>query len=99
MSALDTEGFRRSLAGDAPPPGLSLALQALWWDAHGDWNRAHQCAQAQDDAVGALVHAYLHRVEGDHGNAAYWYRRAGRKPATGDLAAEREALITELLGA
>jgi hypothetical protein len=91
------EEFRASLAGAAPPPGLSDALAGLWWDGKGDWDRAHEAAQAQDDAAGAAVHAYLHRKEGDLSNAAYWYRRAGRKVATGTLEQEWGALATELL--
>jgi hypothetical protein len=43
--------------------------------------------------------AYLHRVEGDNGNARYWYRQARRKPAEGDLAAEWAAIAAALLGA
>jgi hypothetical protein len=94
MSAAD--GFRASLAAPAPPPGLRDALAALWWDASGDWGRAHACAQAQDDAEGAWVHAYLHRKEGDLGNAGYWYARAGRAMPAGSLAAEWEALVAAL---
>jgi hypothetical protein len=89
--------FRHSLAQPAPPPGLSPAAQALWWDARGDWDRAHACAQVLDDTAGAAVHAYLHRKEGDAGNAAYWYRRAGRPVATGTQEAEWEALAVELI--
>jgi hypothetical protein len=95
---MDLEEFRRSAAGGAPPPGLSLAAQALWWDAKGDWGRAHECAQAQDDPAGAWVHAYLHRKEGDAANAGYWYRRAGRPPAAGPLDAEWETIARALLG-
>lgn len=76
---MDTKQFRASTSGTRPPLGLSDALQALWWDAKGDWDKAHQHAQAQDDKVGAWVHAYLHRKEGDLSNAGYWYRQAGRK--------------------
>jgi len=97
MSALGLDGFRASLSADAPPPGLTLALQGLWWDGKGNWAEAHRCAQDQDDAIGAAVHAYLHRVEGDLSNAGYWYRRAGRTPSTALLAAEWAALVTELL--
>ena len=89
---MDLSAFRRSLERPAPPPGLSLAAQALWWDARGDWQRAHECAQEQDDAARAAVHAYLHRKEGDAANAGYWYRRAGRPVARGALAEEWEAL-------
>lgn len=89
--------FTASLAGEAPPPGLSLALQGLWWDARGDWTRAHGCAQDQDDRIGAAVHAYLHRKEGDLNNAGYWYARAGRTMPEDALAAEWNALAAELV--
>ena len=61
------------------PASLSHALHALWLDAKGDWDGAHDAAQADEGGAGDWVHAYLHRKEGDAGNAAYWYRRA-RKP-------------------
>jgi hypothetical protein len=97
---MDFASFRKSIdAQDAAPEELSLALQALWWDAQGNWGQAHELAQQQDDAAGAWVHAYLHREEGDSGNAAYWYRRAGRTPAGGALAAEWEAIARALLDA
>ena len=95
---MDLDTLLRSLADPAPPAGASLALQGLWWDAKGDWDKAHACAQAQNDAAGAAVHAYLHRKEGDSGNARYWYGRAGRQPAGGTLQQEWEALARELLG-
>jgi hypothetical protein len=47
----------------------------------------------------AWVHAYLHRVEGDLGNARYWYRQAGRSPAAGALDAEWDAIAAALLAA
>ncbi len=75
---MDLATFEETLAGAAPPAGLSRVLQALWHDANGDWDEAHRLAQDQDDRDGAWVHAYLHRKEGDPSNAAYWYRRAGR---------------------
>ncbi len=94
---MDLAAFMASLAGTAPPAGLSLAAQALWWDAKGDWARAHDCAQEQDDSEGAWVHAYLHRREGDAANAGYWYRRAGKPPATAALAQEWEAIVRAVL--
>jgi hypothetical protein len=95
---MDLAAFRASLDGAAPPAGLGLPLQALWWDAKGDWDKAHECAQADEGADGSAVHAYLHRVEGDLSNAGYWYRRAGRSARTDALAEEWEALAGELLG-
>jgi hypothetical protein len=91
--------FRISLSQAEPDAALSLPLRALWWDAKGNWNRAHECAQADHSAMGAAVHAYLHRKDPDLANAGYWYNRAGRAPVTGSLPAEWEALVTELSAA
>ena len=78
-------------------PNVSLPLQALWADAHGDWERAHALCQEAKSRDGDWVHAYLHRKEGDEGNAVYWYSRAGRPmPAVG-LEAEWSAIVTALL--
>jgi hypothetical protein len=95
---MDIAAFRASLAEPAPLDNLSHALQALWYDAKGDWQTAHEHAQVQEDAIGAWVHAYLHRKEGDLANAGYWYRRAGRPAASESLEAEWETIATSLLG-
>jgi hypothetical protein len=50
---MDFETYKSSLAEEAPPEGLSMAAQALWWEAKGDWHLAHQCAQKQPDSEGA----------------------------------------------
>lgn len=96
---MDFDAFKAALAREAPPAGLRPAVRGLWWDAKGDWAKAHELAQAQDDRDGAWVHAYLHRKEGDAGNAAYWYRRAGRPVASESLAREWEAITRALLPA
>ena len=96
---MTVDEFRESVGQMAPPAGLSLALQAMWYDAKGDWDAAHRAAQAQDDRVGAWVHAYLHRVEGDDDNAAYWYRRAGRPVSKQTLPEEWDTIVAELLAA
>jgi hypothetical protein len=90
--------FRASLAQATPPTGVSPALQALWYAAKGDWDRAHEITQPGGPALD-WVHAYLHRVEGDLGNAAYWYRRAGKPVATGALEEEWAALVVAFLAA
>jgi len=94
MTARD---FRLPITGMHPPAGCGPALAALWWDARGDWGKAHASAQGDDSADGAWVHAYLHRKEGDAGNAAYWYRRAGQPVADGSLEDEWAAIVSALL--
>ncbi len=79
------------------PPAVSAALVALWHDAKGDWERAHEVAQDVEDATGSWVHAYLHRKEGDEGNAAYWYRKAGKPVERGPLGVEWTRIVTALL--
>ncbi len=95
---MTTAEFEQAVKARRPLPGGAPALlRALWHDAIGDWEAAHGVAQDVDTGDGAWVHAYLHRREGDIGNAHYWYRRAGRSPATGDLDEERAAIVAALL--
>ena len=88
--------FRESLRESVPPGEFNVALAGLWWDAKGDWTRAHESAQQDEGPAGAWVHAYLHRKEGDASNAAYWYDRAG-KPAAGSSLEQEWAEITQAL--
>lgn len=80
------------------PAKLGLPLQALWHDARGDWERAHELCQRAKSRDGDWVHAYLHRKEGDPGNAGYWYARAGRPmpAATVELETEWAKLVATL---
>lgn len=91
------EEFERSLAGEMPPESLDPLLNALWHDAKGDWEEAHRIAQEIETRDGSLVHAYLHRKEGDKGNAQYWYRIAGRPFPLKSLAEEWKEITEELL--
>jgi hypothetical protein len=91
--AMTLEEFEATPSAPPVPP----ALQALWYVAHGDWAKAHELANGVDDTTGAWVHAYLHRKEGDLGNAAYWYRRAGQPAATDSLQAEWSRIVAALL--
>jgi hypothetical protein len=92
------EDFRRSLTATNPPNELSHALAGLWWDGKGDWTRAHESAQQDEGRDGSWVHAYLHRKEGDQGNAAYWYGRAAKPVCKESLAAEWASIVQALLG-
>jgi hypothetical protein len=93
------EEFRLAVAQKAPPEAISPALRALWEDARGQWDTAHKIAQDINDETGAWIHAYLHRKEGDLGNAAYWYRRAGQPVAHDSLEDEWTRIARALLGA
>jgi DNA polymerase III delta prime subunit len=79
------------------PSSLPEALQALWYDKRGDWNKAHQIVQNASDADSAWVHAYLHRKEGDLSNARYWYNRTGRPEFKAELNQEWEQIAKDLL--
>jgi hypothetical protein len=89
--------FRKSLSLDGPPDELSLALAGLWWDAKGDWAKAHESAQQDEGPSGSWVHAYLHRKEGDASNAAYWYGRAKRAVSQFSSDQEWEEIASALL--
>jgi hypothetical protein len=88
--------FKASLSA-AAPPDVTAPLAALWWAANGQWEEAHKIVQDEDDANSAWVHAYLHRVEGDLGNAGYWYRQAGQPAAKDSLQSEWERIVSTLL--
>jgi len=87
--------FRDSLREGGPPN--SAALAGLWWDAKGDWTRAHEFAQQDEGPAGAWVHAYLHRKEGDISNARYWYDRAGKGVCRTSLEEEWTAIVEAVL--
>lgn len=89
--------FEASLSQSQPPADLGPCLRALWFDARGDWQAAHESIASDITPAGCGIHGYLHRKEGDLGNAAYWYRRAGTQAAQGSLDAERAALLRHLL--
>lgn len=90
------DAFELSLDRDEPPSFATPMLRAIWHGLRGDWAAAHELAQAQDDPDGAWVHAWLHRVEGDLGNAEYWYQRAHRPALRGDTRAEGLHIAREL---
>ncbi|HUB00993.1 MAG TPA: hypothetical protein VMA34_21865 [Terracidiphilus sp.] len=94
---MTAEAFRTSLTAAEPPAGLNAPLAALWWDAKGDWSRAHELVDDLETREAMAVHAYLHRKEGEAWNADYWYSRAGRAFHRPSLEAEWEALVDGLI--
>jgi len=89
--------FKDSTKKAEPPAGLAPPLLALWHDARGNWEAAHNIAQEIPDPTGAWIHAYLHRKEGDLTNAGYWYRRARQPEASDSLEAEWERIAESLI--
>jgi hypothetical protein len=90
---MDLEEFKITLKSDKPPAQVKGCLAALWYDGNNDWESAHTIAQDIEDKNAYRVHAYLHRKEGDRGNADYWYRKAGLKTPDYPLEKEWEELV------
>lgn len=82
----------------SPPTGLSSEAQALWHAKKGNWHEAHEIAQEIHTPMGSWIHALLHLIEGDTGNAGYWYAKA-RKPARGlgEIDSEWQTIAQEVL--
>jgi len=91
------ESFLESLERQDMPKALPLTLQSLWADAVGDWHRAHDLCQQEGTTNGDRIHAYLHRKEGDSGNAAYWYYRSGETMVSGSFDEEWVELVQRFL--
>jgi len=90
------EEFTRSL-NDSLPGNVSVYLESLWYDGKGDWEKSHNVIQDVENKNAAWIHAYLHRKEGDIGNADYWYNKAGKKRPTVSLEEEWESLVKAFL--
>jgi hypothetical protein len=94
---MNLEEFKKTLSEPSPSKDSSVYLKSLWYDAKGDWNMAHDVISKSEDKNAAWVHAYLHRKEGDVGNADYWYRQAGKKRPDQPLEKEWEELVISFL--
>jgi len=90
---MNYDRFIQTLTDDLPPKGITDLLTALWWEKKGDWHKAHIITQEIHTNNASLIHAYLHRREGDLSNANYWYRRANQLPSQNTLRDEAEEII------
>ncbi|HEX2533424.1 MAG TPA: hypothetical protein VHK69_06795 [Chitinophagaceae bacterium] len=95
---MDFVTFRSSITTADMPAGLSPYQQALWQDALGHWGEAHELIQDLPDRTASWIHAYLHRKEGDTGNADYWYSKAGRRRPAVSLEEEWEEISKAVCG-
>ncbi len=91
------EEFKSSLRQSAVPSTVSPLLQAMWYAGKDNWEEAHNLAQDVHTTDGSWAHAYLHRQEGDLGNASYWYHRAGRTMPKHSLEKEWEEIVNAFL--
>lgn len=89
--------LKQTLSKSSPPDGLSVYGIALWYDAKGNWEKAHQTIQDITSKEASWIHAYLHRKEGDAWNADYWYSKAGRKRPSISLDEEWQQLAEALI--
>ena len=89
--------LKDSLSENNPPQNLSIYLKALWYDAKGEWDKAHKLMADINDKNASWIHAYLHRKEGDISNADYWYSKAGKSRPTTSLNTEWEQIASTLL--
>lgn len=88
---------KSAVAGAAVPSGLSEPLRAMWHAKAQQWEESHDIAQDIKTPTGSWIHAFLHREEGDLGNAGYWYRRAGKTMPEGVTIAEEWSFIAREL--
>jgi len=94
---MNLQEFKNSISNENPPENISDVLKALWFEKKGEWKAAHEIAQTEKTLSHDLIHAYLHRVEGDNGNANYWYNRAKREMPKLSLNEEWEKMVDEFL--
>ncbi len=85
---------------ESPPDGIPVEAKALWYARAGKWDAAHDLCQDVPGKAGSWIHAWLHREEGDLGNAGYWYSRAGREMPGQGVSLEEEwlGIAKELVG-
>lgn len=93
---MNLKPFTESLK-ESTPPDVAVYLQSLWYDAKDNWKTAHNLVDSLEDKKAYLVHAYLHRKEGDLWNADYWYNKAGRKRPAVSLNEEWEQLVNAFI--
>ncbi|MGI9547269.1 MAG: hypothetical protein ACR2MM_08540 [Flavobacteriaceae bacterium] len=89
--------FENSINFDSPSKEWPEALQAMWWDSKGNWQKSHDLAEDINSNLGNWIHAYLHRKDGDQWNAGYWYQRAGRAFPVKTLEEECKELVLSIL--
>ncbi len=89
--------WQESLQLAQPPQQFNNIQKALWYISKGNWQKAHSIVQLIFNKNAAWVHAFIHRVEGDNGNAQFWYRNAGKSFPQISKEQEYEELLNALV--
>lgn len=98
VTCMKYQKFINSLDSSVCPADIKPGLRALWLDAKGNWDEAHDIVQQMNDRTAARIHAYLHRKEGDEWNAKYWHRISGSVfPEDMSLEEEWDYLVRQLV--
>ncbi len=94
---MDYQEFEKTLTEERPPKDWTKSLKALWYDAKGNWEAAHDIVDGMNNETAKWVHAYLHRKEGDDWNAGYWYRQAEKSFPKSTLEEEHREMVEFIL--
>lgn len=94
---MTVEQFIDSVNKKVAPSFSSIYLETLWYAGIGDWDKSHEIIQDEPGKHAALLHAHLHRVEGDQWNADYWYSKAGEKSPNCGLDEEWKQLVERFI--
>ncbi|MGE9271108.1 MAG: hypothetical protein ACQKBU_09930 [Verrucomicrobiales bacterium] len=90
MSDAVTSLLQSAREDSSAPAGLAPEAHCLWLAKAGRWDAAHDLCQDLPNPAGAWIHAWLHREEGDYGNACYWYSQAGKAAPKADADLHQE---------
>ena len=87
------EEFIKLTKESEPSDKLAEIHLAIWYAVKDNWDMAHNIVQDLNTETASWIHAYLHRVEGDIGNAHYWYNRARKEPSSESIKSELDDII------
>ena len=87
------EDFIKLTKESEPSDKLAEIHLAIWYAVKDNWDMAHKIVQDINTKTASWIHAYLHRVEGDIGNAQYWYNRAKKESSSESFETELNDII------